>query len=143
MALGAESFWVYGTPQTQGSMRAFVIGKRAVVTSTNKQLKSWRERVAEAARKAGWGDELIDGPVHLQMHFRVARPRSHFNAKGLKASAPELPASHVGDLDKLVRAIGDALTGVIWTDDRRIVSIVAKKDYAIGSDGVHILVIKL
>ena len=143
MALGAASFWVVGTPQTQGSMRAFVIGKRAVVTSTNKQLKPWRERVAEAAREAGWGDELIDGPVHVGMQFHVARPRSHFNAKGLKPNAPMLPASHVGDLDKLVRAIGDALTGVIWTDDRRIVSIVAQKHYAIGSDGVNILVIKL
>ena len=143
MGLGADSFWVYGTPQTQGSMRAFVIGKRAVMTSTNKQLKSWRQRVAQAARDVGWGDELIDGPVSVMMVFYVARPRSHFNAKGLKTNAPELPASHVGDLDKLVRAIGDALTGVIWTDDRRIVSIVAEKHYALGSEGVQIRVVAL
>jgi crossover junction endodeoxyribonuclease RusA len=124
-------------------MRAFVIGKRAVMTSTNKRLKSWRKRVAQAARDVGWGGELIDGPVSVWMVFYVARPRSHFNAKGLKANAPELPASHVGDLDKLVRAIGDALTGVIWTDDRRIVCIVAEKHYAIGAEGVQLRVVKL
>lgn len=124
-------------------MRAFVIGKRAVMTSTNKRLKSWRERVAQTARDVGWGGELIDGPVSVMMVFYVARPRSHFNAKGLKANAPKLPASHVGDLDKLVRAIGDALTGVVWTDDRRIVSIVAEKHYAVGAEGVQIRVVSL
>lgn len=144
MALGQHSFFVAGTPQTQGSMRGFVVGNRAVLTSTNKQLKPWRATVAAAAREAGWGDELLDGPVRLVVSFWILRPRGHFKAQGiLRSNAPTHPHKHVGDLDKLVRAIGDALTGIVWTDDRRIVAIHASKHYEVEQEGALIEVYSL
>jgi Holliday junction resolvase RusA-like endonuclease len=33
------------------------------------------------------------------------------------------------DLDKLIRAVGDALTGVLWTDDAQIVTWSTGKGY--------------
>jgi Holliday junction resolvase RusA-like endonuclease len=36
------------------------------------------------------------------------------------------------DLDKLIRAVGDSLTGTVITDDSRIVRISARKLYAEG-----------
>ncbi len=45
-----------------------------------------------------------------------------------------------GDLDKLVRAVGDALTGVCFIDDDQIVRIIAEKRKASDShpEGVEI-----
>jgi hypothetical protein len=41
------------------------------------------------------------------------------------------------DLDKLVRAVGDALTGILYRDDAQIVSLNASKRFAgLGGDGV-------
>jgi crossover junction endodeoxyribonuclease RusA len=116
------TFWVDGLPQTQGSARAFVCNGRAIVTSTNKALKPWRAAVAETAIANGWtGAELLDGPVAVSTVFVLQRLASHFGAKGLKASAPAFPHTSGGDLDKLERAIFDALTGLVYRDDRRVV----------------------
>jgi crossover junction endodeoxyribonuclease RusA len=140
-----HKFFVVGKPETQGSMRGFVVNNRAILTSTNKRLKSWRFNVAETALANGWGHELIDGPVRLDLDFRVRRPLAHYGKAGLKANAPKHPHTHVGDLDKLIRAIGDALTDVVWTDDRRIVDILACKSYAEhkASEGVYIIITEL
>jgi Holliday junction resolvase RusA-like endonuclease len=43
------------------------------------------------------------------------------------------------DLDKLVRAILDSLTGVVWRDDAQVVDIVARKVYA-ETPGVDIAI---
>ena len=121
-------FFVRGVPQAQGSLRAFVIKGHAVLTSTNKTLKPWRNVVAETALAEGWGGaSIMDGPVSLTVRFDFVRPQSHYGKKGLKASAPPFPHQTGGDLDKLVRAIGDALTGICWRDDRRIVHCSAEK----------------
>lgn len=37
------------------------------------------------------------------------------------------PMVQAPDLDKLVRAVGDALTGITYTDDRQITHITASK----------------
>jgi Holliday junction resolvase RusA-like endonuclease len=60
------------------------------------------------------------------------RPKGHFgtgrNAGRLKPSAP-LYVQTNPDVDKLLRAIGDALTQVAITDDRCIVIAHAEKHY--------------
>jgi Holliday junction resolvase RusA-like endonuclease len=43
------------------------------------------------------------------------------------------------DLDKLIRAILDALTGVVWRDDGQVVDIVASKVYA-DTPGVDVVI---
>ena len=54
--------------------------------------------------------------------------RSHYTGKGaLKASAPVAPGKP--DLDKLARAVGDALTGVAYRDDAQITRWHLQKRY--------------
>ena len=123
------SFFVPGEPITEGSTRAFASGQRVVVThDRGRELDLWRLRVARAAeaaaRKAGW-EPRHDGPVTVTAAFFLPRPKS---AK--KRLMPHVKP----DLDKLIRAVGDALApykqdGVL-KDDSRIVTWRASKDYA-------------
>ena len=134
------SFFVPGEPITEGSTRAFTSGQRVVVThDRGRELDAWRTRVKraaqEAAREAGW-EPRYDGPVAVTAVFLLPRPKS---AKGRL-----LP--HVKpDLDKLIRAVGDALApykqpGVL-KDDSRVTVWRTAKEYADGyKPGAFIIV---
>ena len=120
-----------GTPQQQGSKRN-VGGNRFI--EANKNLAPWRAD-AIAYLQAEWrGRGPITEPVSLDVAFDFARPASHYgtgrNAGVLKDSAPGGKAT-APDLDKLCRALGDALTqsGVL-RDDALIVEWVARKQWA-------------
>lgn len=122
------TFVVYGVPRPQGSKRHVGNG---IMVESSKHVKAWREDVSSAARKAYAGG-LIDGPVSLHVTFGFPRPRSHYrtgkHAQELKESAPKF---HRGrpDLSKLIRAVEDALTGVVWRDDSQVVDIKSTKGY--------------
>ena len=121
-------FFVSGEPAAQGSMRAFVVKGRAVMTHNSKGVKPWRDAVAESALAAGW-NEPLDCAVELTVTFFYVRPATHYGKKGLRPSASAYPEKAGKDLDKLVRAVGDALTGIAWRDDRRIVRCIAAREW--------------
>lgn len=83
--------------------------------------------VALAARNAGV--RRIDGPVALSVSFWFARPKSHFNSKGLR---PGVPTHHVQvpDVDNLVKLLKDALKGIAWRDDAQVVDVYMRKRWA-------------
>lgn len=126
------SFFVPGEPITEGSTKAFTSGQRVVVThDRGPELDQWRLRVARAAeaaaRKAGW-EPRYDGPVAVTAAFLLPRPKSVPKSRQWPHVKP--------DLDKLQRAVGDALSpykrpGVL-RDDSRIVEWRASKCYASG-----------
>lgn len=125
-------FFVPGKPQTAGSKRAFVVGKRAIVTDDNKKTKPWQAQVALFARQTYTGP-LLDCPLVVSMVFFRLRPQDHFgtgrNRGQLKTWAPIAPAV-TPDVLKWARAVEDALTKVVWTDDARIVVEPLRKVYA-------------
>jgi Holliday junction resolvase RusA-like endonuclease len=109
---------VSGEPASQGSHS--VINGRIVQVNSAKH-KRWRNAVAFAALDLVGADfELIDEPVELSVIFYLARP---------KTATREFPAV-MPDLDKLIRAVSDSLTGTIIKDDSRIITIHAQKRYA-------------
>jgi len=136
--------WVPGTPAPQGSMKAYVRGGRAHLVSDNKRTMPWREAIQNVLLAAGHGRELIDGPVRIEMEFWMPRLKGHYGKKGLLKSAPEFPATKP-DIDKLVRAVLDALTGVALWDDSRVVSLTARKQWALAQheEGVAIRICPL
>ena len=68
--------------------------------------------------------------MHVLIEFHVERPSGHYTKKRqlLKNTAPDHPAVKP-DIDKLVRCTLDALSGVAFDDDARIVSLTAHKRY--------------
>ncbi len=115
-------FTVYGEAKPKGSTRAFVVNNRAVTTTNNPNATKWGELVAISAQQHRPDGGPYQGAVALNVVFYFARPKS--------VSATKRPYHTVKpDLDKLVRNIGDALKGVIYAEDARIVRIAAEKHY--------------
>lgn len=128
------TLFVPGTPIPQGSTKAFVVKGRAIITGANQKTMPWRADVAAHAR-AAIGNQILfpTGPVSLELRFVMPRRK----AEPKRA----LPAhTRKPDGDKLQRAVWDALTGILYTDDAQVVEWPGgKRTAAIGEQpGVHI-----
>lgn len=108
---------IHGTPQQQGSKNQFGAESNAA------KLKPWRASVAQAVGEAWEGKPALLGPVRISVTFGFMRPKAHYrtgkNAHILRDDAPTYKTS-TPDGDKLARAIGDALTGVVYKDDSQV-----------------------
>ena len=124
-------FTAYGVAQPQGNKTAFVRNGRAIITEgrrpeAREAFAGWRASVATAARdwqQAQGGVAVLDGPLDVEVTFYLPRPVSTPKRVVYPTKRP--------DLDKLTRVIGDSLTGIIIADDSVIVSLLAKKRFAI------------
>ena len=121
-------FQVHGLPIPQGSTRAWVVNGKPIITSSAKGLTTWRRLVADVAQNYA-PEEPWQGPVGIELHFGLPKPKS---APKRKRVWPDKRP----DLDKLTRAVLDALTYVVFADDSQVIEIQASKDY--GAPGVHI-----
>ena len=134
MSVDFVQFHVEGTPRPQGSKRCF--NNRPVEVS--KHVAKWRRSISKVAE--GHFKEPFSVPVVMDLAFSFARPKSHLTSKGTLKDG--YPHEHVSrpDLDKLTRAVLDALTGVAYDDDSQVVAFSCRKHYGNG-DGVEITVV--
>lgn len=133
-----------GLPASQGSKTAYgrvVKGKdgklKAIVNMVeqDKGLGEWRLAVAQMGRLMKPNDWQTDGMFLLSAVFCMPRPKAHFLKSGaLRHDAPLLHTARK-DCDKLLRAIGDALTEVCYDDDCLIVCDTGIKIYATVEQG--------
>lgn len=131
------TFIVPGVPKSQGSMNVTPEGR---VYHRSPDLRAWRDRVTffanRALLQAGWPLPL-DEPVEVRAYFFMPRPqRPRWLVPAVKP-----------DLDKLTRAVGDALAPLYGQkavlDDSRIVQWRQAKVYAEeGATGVVISIIR-
>lgn len=122
-------FEVLGTPTPQGSKTAIMVAGRPRLiegkAGQRDNIKSWRSAVAETARDIADDVGKFDGDLRLTVQFRFAMPASARKADRVRGWAYKRSAP---DLDKLVRAVGDALKiGGLIVDDSRFVEIEASK----------------
>jgi len=124
-------FVVRGEPTPKGSKRAFVhrsTGKAVLIDSDPKGLAAWQRNIRAGADRAvadmgaAWGGLIVGVPVWVRLDFHLVRPVSH---KGRTWPVKQ----NTGDLDKLVRAAFDAMSGVVFGDDAQVVQCRAQKDY--------------
>ncbi len=128
------SFQVHGIPKTEGSIRAVVhkaTGRAVAFHDDDRELRMWRQAVAAEALIARRGGEPFnEGPITLSVRFRLPIPKSR--PAELRTEKQRLewawPAKRP-DADKLLRAILDALKGVLYHDDGQIVRLEAIKRY--------------
>lgn len=102
------------------------------MTPANKRQKPWMADVKYQAQIAMQGRPPISRPVILHLRFYFLRPKCHFgsgkNSGIVKASAPKDHTTKP-DLTKLIRAVEDALTGVCWADDCKVIEQYTRKEY--------------
>lgn len=115
----------YGTPQPKGSLTAFLVSGRIVMTEgkgkvAQKAYHDWRRTLKQAGVAARGETPLLTGTLTADITFRLHR--------GLTV-VREYP-SITPDLDKLVRAVFDAMTGSVWKDDCLVVGLNCRKLYA-------------
>ena len=138
------TFFAPGKPAPQGSKKVHrYIKGRAILGESSAAVDPWRKVVAGCARRLQPGQWHAKLPVSLTLTFVFARPKAHFRANGeLKGSAPQHCVTRIGDLDKLCRAVCDALTGIAYDDDSQVFSLHAVRRYAVGSEshGAHITI---
>jgi len=123
-------FEVLGLAAPQGSK---VLTKWGVMREANKNTMPWRQQVAGCAKQAMGDRAPTLMCVTLLVTFFFTRPRGHYrtgkNARLLRRGAGLYKPSKP-DLSKLVRAIEDAMTGIVYRDDAQITSLHATKLYS-------------
>ena len=128
-------FFAPGEPKSQGSKNQF--GGESC-----KQLPAWRSLVSLMAKQAMKGENPTDLPVTVSASFCFSRPKSHYRT-GKKSGIlrDDAPYKKAGkpDLDKLQRAIFDAMTGIVYKDDSQIWCVDADKTYS-DEPGVSVIV---
>lgn len=126
--------WAEGAPVAQGSMKSFVHAKtgRAVMLHGNRErLAAYRAALAVAV-KAELARSRVDwdkrGAFTVDVQFVFQRPKTHYK-KNMSDLRIEAPVNHDQrpDIDKLQRAVLDALTGVLWRDDCQVSHVLAGK----------------
>ena len=90
----------------------------------SEEVEQAAEEVVQAVADK-WGEPPTDGSVRITASFAFMLPKSK---RRKNAPAP----AHVSrpDLDKLARALLDALTGIVYRDDSQVCSLSCSKCYA-------------
>lgn len=132
------AFTITGEPKGQPRPRAFArkMGNVHVARFYDSDVAdAWKRQVRLAIIQAAYASEwtLTMDAVLVSLNFAMPRPKSHFGAKGLKASAPRSPAGKP-DVDNLTKLILDQITKTerVWRDDSQVVSLFAHKFWALG-----------
>lgn len=119
-------FFVHGTPKGQPRPRAYSRGGKAGVYDP-KTADEWKAMVGWEARRHEF--DAGQAPVQVTLQFWMPRPKSHYGAKGLKATAPRLHTAKP-DSDNLAKGVLDMLTQMgYWRDDAQVVVLHVAKAY--------------
>jgi Holliday junction resolvase RusA-like endonuclease len=138
----------YGTPVPKGSFKAFVRGRFANLVPQNqkgltKYSKQLREATEIAMKESGWTLDKkgkLVWAIYCQFCFHTN------DIKKLNVYYKETSP----DLDKLLRAVLDALTyeekkaktGVVWINDARVVNIHGIKTYTGEEDHTWMYIVE-
>lgn len=136
-------FFVPGIPAPKGSTRAFFVKAlgRAVITNANAKTKPWEQAVRAEALNAVDPHYPTTQPIAVHATFYFSRPKGHYRTNG--EVKPGAPGRHVTkpDLDKLERALLDAMTGIVFVDDSQVCELSSDKRFAMEQGpGVNVIV---
>lgn len=136
------AFTVYGVALPKGNLKPRIATNARgmhfpIVTESNKGVKSWQQLVKQGASEAlNRVDELerrlLTEAVRVSATFVLPRPKSLARKVSAHTKAP--------DLDKLARAICDALTGVVYRDDNQVCELVIAKRYGHIEESAHVAI---
>ena len=113
------NLWVPGKPLPKGSLRHVGNGRMIEQTKVKDWMKEIQAHILDVYPNP---TPLFDTAVRAEITFWFPRPLAAKNRL-----YPHMRS--VGDLDKLVRAVLDALQPTILADDSLVVSLTASKFY--------------
>jgi Holliday junction resolvase RusA-like endonuclease len=103
---------------------------RSVKTSAESAYQRDIARFARQARAAAGGFSLIRGGVRLAVVAYITVPKSYARAKRADCLAGRVLPACKPDADNALKSVMDALTGVLWLDDKQCVAVSCIKVWA-------------
>lgn len=127
---GAETMILDIEPVEQARPRAVRRGKRIGMYDPPKVSKFKRE--LRQLAKNRFGDDPLDGELSVEIKFYRSIQKSLSKKERDRRLSGEHRPIVKPDLDNYVKSTLDALNGVLWTDDARIVELHAFKYYSVS-----------
>lgn len=124
------AFTVPGKPVGKGRPRAAKQGKH-IRLYTPETTATYESTVALVASQAMGGQPLIAGPVEVVMRQVLPIPTSWSKRKQADAQAGVVLPGVKPDMDNVIKAIFDAINGVVWNDDTQVVDLQVRKRYGL------------
>jgi len=137
-------FYIRGLPVPKGNHKAFIIRTKTgqqmtrITDKAGKVLVHWENAIAVEAEK--FVETPVSNGVEVHLRFYLPRPKYHFTSKGTPSKQYTDTHTKKPDLDKLIRALFDALTGIVYLDDAQIYQIVCSKKFADEKNPVGVFV---
>lgn len=122
-------FVVYGNPVGKGRPRATSQGGFVRMYTDAKTL-GFESAVADEARIAMREWQAFDTPMQLQLSAYYPIPKSWSKKKRQMAMDGEIHPQVKPDLDNVMKAVLDAMNGVVYVDDSQVINMVATKRYS-------------
>ncbi len=139
--------FVEGNPKPQSRPRVSVRGGRGFAyNADSKEMQAWKKALDSALAEIP--DRGLDGPMHVELVFRLPRPKAHYRTGKfshlLKDSAPGDEGSRC-DVDNLSKVVLDKITrSGYWIDDNQVVFMSVRKRWAFEEDpGCEVRVIPI
>lgn len=98
------------------------------------KVKKFKKELSQLARSQ-YKDEPLDGMLEVEISFYRQVQKSLSKKERARRLSGEHRPTVKPDLDNYIKSTLDALNGILWTDDARIVDLHAHKYY---SDDSHI-----
>ena len=119
-------FTVPGKPQGKARLR-FARGR----TYTPAKTVAYEREIAQAARAAWEGRDLLDGPVYIIINAFFPIPASWPKRRRQEAASGALWHTSKPDWDNIGKAVSDALNGIVWGDDCQVAFAKVTKHYGV------------
>ena len=114
------SFTVYGNPVPKARARTVRLKNGFTTTYTPKKTEQWEDMIRLQILKHR-PEKLLDSAIALKAVFVLQRPKSIPKKRKYPETKP--------DLDNLLKSLTDAMEGIIYTNDSRIVKKEVEKVY--------------
>jgi Holliday junction resolvase RusA-like endonuclease len=123
-------FTVPGQPYGKGRPRIGRVAGHARMFTPEKTA-NYENLVKLFAKQAMAGAPLIEGALQVDMAIECQIPASWSGAKQKRAAACEIVPTTKPDIDNVIKAVFDAMNGVVWKDDVQCCSVCVSKRYSL------------
>jgi Holliday junction resolvase RusA-like endonuclease len=127
--MGLIHFSVPGQPIGKGRPRVGKVGAHVRMFTPQKTV-SYENLVKHAAFEAMAGAPLLEGPVRVIVHMACQIPASWSAKKQGSALSHVIRPTTKPDIDNVIKAIFDAINGVVWKDDVQVCDASIRKFYS-------------